>query len=280
MMRVAMIAIIALMLSMGMVSIASADARTDTISTTVEKDYDVRQTPFRGVVDRLQRLRDNITNPREEMRKSEDNDSDKDDDKKPQLLNFSKINLFGGGYNDERALEHKERIEARIANHEERMEKRDERLAEIKKHVSEKALEHITSIMDRLEVAYSKLERLLASIEERVLVASAAGEDVSEIDANIAIAQTALVSAQAAIDAAQVVVAEAAASENPRDHIIDIRAAARTAAEALKDAKRAIFDVITAAREVLGGDARAHSEAQGNPSKEGNETTTTSTQQN
>jgi hypothetical protein len=129
------------------------------------------------------------------------------------------------------------------------IEKRQEKLAEIKEKATTRSFKYIESIVKRISDTSDKLTELLEKTAAKAAEAAAAGTDVTTVDAKITVAQTALAEVQVSLDAAQATIAVAVAAEKPGEHMPLIRTAIKNVTEKVKTAHQAIIDAVKALRE-------------------------------
>lgn len=145
-------------------------------------------------------------------------------------------------------LRMEERRSAMEESRAQREQTRQERLAQIKARVSDRAYLAIKNIMERLARAYDKLDVLLATLDTKIDEAAAAGSDTSVAAGASVEAHASLTAAQDAISAAQIAIDAASGSDTPAQALPEVRTAIKAAADALRAAHQSIMSLVTDVR--------------------------------
>jgi len=130
-------------------------------------------------------------------------------------------------------------------------EHRAEFHSEIKTDAGKRAVTHLESILKRISNALDSFVSILERVHNKLAELEATGVDTTT-------AAAAAVTAETSIDAASTILADARVafslmieSDTPREHLEDVRVAARAAAEATKEAHRTLKEAVSELKELI-----------------------------
>ena len=160
---------------------------------------------------------------------------------------------IGGDDDTESSLRARRDVHARFEAKTEELRERPADIAErLRERVSDRAHNAVTRIMRRLENAITHFANMLARVESRLAKLSAAGAATAEAEAKAAEAQAEIEVAAEAVADAQIVFERVANSDNPREHVDEVKEAVRSAISAIKEAHAAVMEAVRALAAVSG----------------------------
>jgi len=128
-------------------------------------------------------------------------------------------------------------------------DRRHEIISDARTDVGRRIKGHFENILNRLDNAIQKFASVLGRIDTHLAKLAERGADVADAETAIAIAEEAVRQASADVDAVHSIFEEATSSDTPRDHLVQIKEAARTASESIRKAHRAIKAAIQELKE-------------------------------
>lgn len=143
-------------------------------------------------------------------------------------------------------------------------DEREKRVEELKKKVGEKRAERIEQffkkMLEKFDAAIERLKRFADRIEERINRAEANGKDVTEARAKLLTARERIADAEKALEDAKAQYTEAAKDPDFKAAFKKVREIVHGVVVKLKEAHRALVEVITTLKGIGGGEGATEEE--------------------